>query len=417
MTIAARATQSLTTHMLRTLLVVAIVGLTLGMFLVLSQVGASVAANASVAVSSVANVVTIQTAGGSSGGGGYVFGPMMPASLVSTIASTPHITSTQRILLGPPLGVSISPASAPGGCNGGPPGSNGNLILAEDTTSPVQILVGSLGGASTLDIVQGRALGSQDENSQNAMVGEVYAQGNGVGLGSGVTVDGLSYNVVGIFAGSGCPGSVVVLPYPTATANSAAGGSTGPRIVYCYVDSYQNVGAVVASLQSKVGASYSAQSLANANHAALQSSVASIVNAMGGSELATLGIGAVVMMVVMVLMTSQRTRELGLLKALGFSDLAILGQISLESLLLALLGLPLALALAILGGPSIAQWAVSGVGSSNTQQALLASVQLGVSTGMLVLGAATTLGFGLLGAVYPGVRALRLKPTEALKHE
>jgi putative ABC transport system permease protein len=139
------------------------------------------------------------------------------------------------------------------------------------------------------------------------------------------------------------------------------------------------------------------------------------------------------MVVVMMLVISRRTKEIGLLKTLGYNNGRILSQILLESLVIALLGLPVALLISLVAGPAIAQSLLGTVGSlnplgltntggdvtslSNGGNPLLQHVQFALTPGVLITGIAITVAFGLLGAFYPAVRALLLRPAEALRHE
>ncbi|MGH9917975.1 MAG: FtsX-like permease family protein [Nitrososphaerales archaeon] len=150
-------------------------------------------------------------------------------------------------------------------------------------------------------------------------------------------------------------------------------------------------------------------------------------------EYATLATGATVMVVIMVLMTSRRTKEVGLLKALGYGNGRILGGILAESLIFAVFGLPLALLLNLLAGPAIAQSLLGKVGTPNPLgtspgggnlvghasggNPFLQNVHFALTPEAIVLGLTITIAFGLLGALYPAARALLLHPTEALQHE
>ena len=128
------------------------------------------------------------------------------------------------------------------------------------------------------------------------------------------------------------------------------------------------------------------------------------------------------MVVVMALVTSRRTKEIGLLKAFGFSNGKIARQLFLEGLIFASFGLPVGLLATVWLGPSVAE-IVSGTafggGPSPGRFAggFLGTVSFALTPYEIVLGVAVTFGFGLVGSLYPIVRALRLKPAEALRHE
>lgn len=413
----------------RTIGLIFVVGFTLGMFLVLGQVTGSISTASGEVVASVPNIITVQSVNESIGGGtfhlciGQCAGTGLNSSVDGMISETPNVASVQRVITQP-----LNPlASASGGgfaCgSASDPG-----VVAEDTNSQLKLVLGSLSGAGAVTVTSGRTLITSDENGTSALVSQQYATANDLSVGSPLGVNGHEFSIVGIFSQS-C--YTVILPYP---AGVSALGATGASILYVTVNQYQNVNDVLSSLQGRLGSSFNVQVLANADRASLQSAISSIEFGSQFGEYAALASGAAVMVVVTYLVTSRRTREIGLLKALGYSGGRILGQTLLESLIIALLGLPLALLLSVYAGPLIAQSVLGGVGSLNPLGApppgsgdvtgssgganpFLQNVHFALTPEVLVLGAVITVSFGLLGALYPALRALLLRPTDALRHE
>lgn len=107
----------------------------------------------------------------------------------------------------------------------------------------------------------------------------------------------------------------------------------------------------------------------------------------------------------MLMSVFDRTREIGLLRAIGWSRLRIIVMIESEGVLLAigggLLGLPIGLGLIEASGYMIKLgWL---------------DVSLDAATYFQAVGAAVVIG--LVGSFYPAVRASYLQPTEALRYE
>jgi cell division protein FtsX len=107
-----------------------------------------------------------------------------------------------------------------------------------------------------------------------------------------------------------------------------------------------------------------------------------------------------------------RTREIGTLRALGFSRAAIAGAFLLESLLVALAGFLLGSALALLCAAAISA-AVGEVSTFATSGVTLVALRVGASD--LAFAFALALAIGLGGALLPARRAARLRPIEAMR--
>jgi len=107
-----------------------------------------------------------------------------------------------------------------------------------------------------------------------------------------------------------------------------------------------------------------------------------------------------------------RTREIGTLRALGFTRLAIAASFLLEAALIAVAGFAIGGALAGLGAAAISAW-VGDVSSFATEGTALVTLRVGARDLAAALALALVIGLG--GAVAPAVRAARLRPIDALR--
>ncbi len=117
-------------------------------------------------------------------------------------------------------------------------------------------------------------------------------------------------------------------------------------------------------------------------------------------------IGGVGMMNAQLMAIMERTREIGVLRAIGWSSKRVLWMILMESILVCLLG--------GLIGISIGYVLISNLSKTSTV--------LGLNTGnitpdLLIQAMVVVLVLGLVGGLYPAWRASRLQPVEALRYE
>ncbi len=125
-----------------------------------------------------------------------------------------------------------------------------------------------------------------------------------------------------------------------------------------------------------------------------------------GISLMALVVGGLGMMNTMVMSVFERTREIGVLRALGWHRRRVLWMILRESVTLSLLG---AVAGSLLG-------VVVGL-LMNTLPAIQAWLQMKYSAGLFAQALVTALGLGVVGGVYPAWWASNLSPAEALRYE
>jgi putative ABC transport system permease protein len=119
------------------------------------------------------------------------------------------------------------------------------------------------------------------------------------------------------------------------------------------------------------------------------------------SSIALLAAGVGIMNIMLVSVT-ERTREIGIRKAVGAEKKDILTQFIIEAVILSLLGGVVGIALGVAGGNSVS---------------LLANLPAAIPWNWVFIGLATCTVVGLVFGVYPAWKASALDPIDALRYE
>lgn len=235
-----------------------------------------------------------------------------------------------------------------------------------------------------------------------------------------IRINGVSYDVVGVLAdsGGGIAGNTddsVYIPLTTAqsrlyTDRTRSGEKAVTTIVAQAAGSEQVDDAlkqVTETLREQHDTVYGDEDdFIIFDQSSLLDTVDTITGALttflGAIAAIALVVGGIGIMNIMLVSVTERTREIGIRKAIGALRRDILAQFLLESLVLSLLGGSLGIALG---------WGVSALASS------LFDINLVVDLGTVLLSATFAAAVGLIFGIYPAWRASSLRPIEALRYE
>jgi putative ABC transport system permease protein len=131
---------------------------------------------------------------------------------------------------------------------------------------------------------------------------------------------------------------------------------------------------------------------------------------------------SLIVLFVMLYTVRERTKEIGTLKAIGFSNWTVMSQFMLEGVFLSLLAGVVGIAIASVAAPALSGLLLPAVaqgtfgrGFTSVANSGTAALTLTPELILIALGGAVLLG--ALGSLYPAWRASRTRPAEAMRYE
>lgn len=117
----------------------------------------------------------------------------------------------------------------------------------------------------------------------------------------------------------------------------------------------------------------------------------------------------------MITSVIERTREIGVLKALGFTSEHVLAMILMESIIMSIIGGAIGITLGIAGGHALATVGLELRASPEASLMIKANPKITIELIIRTLG--LTLLIGIMGGIFPAYRASKIPPAVALRYE
>jgi putative ABC transport system permease protein len=230
-------------------------------------------------------------------------------------------------------------------------------------------------------------------------------------VGQPIQINGTSFTVVGVTASKGTNGTIdeddVAMAPITAVQDAVTGyGSINSITVQAASQDKLNAAQaeVTATLEQQLrttAADPGFQVINQGSLLAASSSTTSVFTTLLGEVAAiSLLVGGIGVMNIMLVSVTERTREIGIRKAIGARRGDILSQFLIEAVLVSLLG-------------GVCGVAVGVIGSQFT----IAGVHPVIATYSIFLAFGAAVATGLFFGTYPASRAAGLKPVDALRYE
>jgi putative ABC transport system permease protein len=246
-----------------------------------------------------------------------------------------------------------------------------------------------------------------------AMLGTVLAANLGKGLGDSVEIEGDSFKVIAVFRSFNVyeNGSALIPLADLQRLMDRPGQVTGFQVVVnqttvdkeALIEQIQNE---VDGMKDERGRSLNLSALPAHDYVRTTLQI-QIAHAMAWTTSAiALVIGTIGMLNTMIMSVFERTREIGILRAIGWRKRRIVGMILGESLVLCTVGA----VVGVVGAVVITHWL-------STFPSAAGYIRGTIPPAVVGYGFVLALAVGLVGGAYPAYRGASLSPTEAIRHE
>ncbi|EIM1202550.1 ABC transporter permease [Listeria monocytogenes] len=281
--------------------------------------------------------------------------------------------------------------------------------------------------ARSLEMKEGRFLLPIDtEYGQKvAVIGSSVASdlfGFGDPIGETIRLNGMPYKVVGVLKekGASMMGSSddqIFIPISSAQRLLK---DTNVRTIYVETKSAEDVDFVVNTLESRLAIKFGDEKEQEKNASSAQMGPSyqvinqqeilnafntistTLTTALGAIAAISLVVGGIGIMNIMLVSVSERTREIGIRKALGAKKRAILLQFLIESIVISVCGGVIGIIIGVSG--ALIFGSVAGISS-------------GITAGTIIFSFVFSLCIGVIFGIAPANKASKLRPIDALRSE
>lgn len=440
-------------NVIRTLSIVTILGLSIGLSLAMLLANQAVGQKIESVKANVGNVVSISPAGVRGFDGG---GEALTEESIAKVEDLDHVTSVGKSLSdrldsdstnlesaieAGSLGERFSQNNGQRIIMNGPGPQNSAQTsegLATSFTPPITVVgtttptkLSSSQGGGTFKLTDGEVFAS-NSSEKVAIVGSNLATKNNLKVGSTFTAHGETIKVVGIFdAGNTFSNNQVIMPLKTVqTLSEQVDNFTSVTLT---VDSVTNVESVTNVAKDALGdtadvtndiesTENTIEPLENIKTISLYSLIGSVVA------------GIVIVLMTMIMIVRERRREIGVLKAIGASNLKVIGQFTTEAITLTSLSAAIGIIIGAIASNPIVNMLLNNASSSEGQVAEnggrmmmrgpigdvgrgLQDINAVVGWDIILYGFAAALVIAIVGSAIASFFIAKVRPAEVMRTE
>jgi putative ABC transport system permease protein len=318
--------------------------------------------------------------------------------------------------------------------------SSGSESVTQTFTMPVTVTgindTSAIASGTTITWKSGSAFDG-DSTENVAVLGSAIAEKNNLSVGSTFTAySGTTIKVVGIYTTDNTfNNNGVYLPLATLqTLSDQAGNITSATVT---VDSSDNLSSATSAIKTVLGSAAdvtNSQDIADATTKPLESVKQIAFFSLIGAIVA----GAVIILLTMLMIVRERRREIGVMKAIGSSNLKIMWQFVVESVTLTTMALVIGAGIGIVAATPLTNALVDNSstttstttgtsqrggqgggfrGFGQASASVVNNIQSSVGITTLAYGIGATLIIAVLGSAAPSFMISKIKPADAMRNE
>lgn len=433
----------------RTFSIIVILGLSIGLALTMLIARQAVEAKIASVKATIGNTITVSPAGARGFNGG---GEPLTEDEMNKVKATPHVTdvtetlqdrfdSTNSNLVSAIEAGSLGRRNNGGDTTDNPARPRGNFTPPVFAAGVNSLSSAALMGGGQIKLTSGQEFDAT-KDANVALVGQSLATKNNLNIGSTFQAYGKNVTVSGIFdADNTFSNNAVVMPLVTLQKLSSQTGQVSQAIVT--VDSITNVDATTKAIQDSLGTTVAdVTSQQDASSQAL-APLENIKNISLYSLIGAVAAGAAIILLTMLMIVRERRREIGVLKAIGASNLKVMFQFMTEAVTFTLISAVVGLGVGVVASNPVTKLLVSS--SANSAQTSgggfaggmgggrgfargfaraagaggqsLRNIQAVVGWSILLYGLAAAVIIALVGSALPALLIAKIRPAEVMRAE
>jgi putative ABC transport system permease protein len=461
MNVATRGIRNAFRNAVRTLSIVIILGLSIGLSLVMLIAHQAVGNKIESVKRSIGNTITIRPAAYN---GFSQANNALTNTQIDGVKSLPHVIkiienlNSNLVTAGSSAAATAAPSSATGdekssgtaattslkspvqldkddnGVSGGGLALNGISKVSDNFSPPISVL-GTTNPAGTIadvdakiTITQGKTIdGTKD--TKDTLISKSMSSKNSLIVGSTYTAYDETLTVAGIFTSDTQAGeNFVIMSLPT--LQRLSGNTDVITEAIATADSVANIQSTTDAIKKTLGSNADVTN----SEKSVQDAIKPLQSIQGISLYSLIGsvtAGGLIILLSMIMIVRERKREIGVFKAIGFSNIRIMLQFMVEALTLTALSAVIGLIIGVAAGSPVTKTLISnsanGSNSSNSSMPQIlkrnqtvkgiTDVQAEIGWEVILEGFGAAVAIALFGSAVASFFIAKVKPAEVLRSE